>query len=503
MSVSLIIILPLLSLLYISVLYSNVQLSSSQPLIKYYKNIVLGVYIKNYKNLIMQVGLLGLILSLLMISLIWLNFNSNEISFQGITNILSTVTLGYDGNSIFFIMLTGLIMPIALLSNWYNLPQSTHNEKGYTILILLLDVLLLTNFLILDIIGFYIFFESILAPFYILIGIYGSTNKEKAALYLLIYTLASSLLMLLGICMINILAHSTSFVLINNFVMSLELQSVIWLAVFIAIMVKTPIFPVHGWLPVVHSESPLGGSIILAGIVLKLAIYAIMRILLPLLSEATVLFVPLVYVISGVTVIYTCLATIRQTDTKVIIAYSSISHMAVCLLGIFANNLIGLEGSIMLGLAHGFVSPALFICVGGILYDRYHTRIAYLFQGLATYLPIFCTYLFIFSLANIGTPLSGNFLGEFLSLAGAYQRSPILTLFGVTSVLLSAIYMMRFTSKILGGIKPKNLPVTKDLSKRELTMMNVLLVPVLLLGIVPNFLFTSISSSISTLLYIV
>lgn len=498
----LLLLIPLLTIGLLSPLYSNLE-TAILPLKNYYKNMLLGVYVKNYKNLIMELSLLGLIISLGIIAILWSNFNSLELGFQGITHTFNSLNLGYDGNSIFFIMLTGLIMPIALLSNWYNLPKGNHNEKGYAILILLLDLLLLTNFLILDIIGFYIFFESILAPFYILIGIYGSTNKEKASLYLLIYTLASSLLMLLGICMINILAHTTSFILLNNFVMSIEVQSIIWLSVFIAIMVKTPIFPVHGWLPVVHSESPLGGSIILAGIVLKLAIYAIIRILLPLLSEATILFTPLVYVICGLTVIYTCLATIRQTDTKVIIAYSSISHMGVCLLGIFANNLLGLEGSMMLGLAHGFVSPALFICVGGVLYDRYHTRIAYIFQGLATYLPLFSTYLLVFSLANIGTPLSGNFLGEFLSLAGAYQRSPIIGVLGVTSVLLSAVYMMRFTSRLIGGIKPKNLPVFKDLTNREITMFNSLLIPMILLGILPNFVFKSLGTSLSSLLYII
>jgi NADH-ubiquinone oxidoreductase chain 4 len=266
-------------------------------------------------------------------------------------------------------------------------------------------------------------------------------------------------------------------------------------------MVKTPVFPIHTWLPVVHSESPLSGSILLAGVILKLAIYSCIRILIPILNEGTILYTPLIFVIGVITIIYTSLATIRQMDVKVVIAYSSIGHMGTCLLGIFANNLAGINGSIMLSICHGFVSPALFLCVGGILYDRYHVRISNYFQGLATVMPLFMVFFFIFSLANIATPLSGNFLGEFLSLTGAFQRAPIFGFLGASSILLTAIYMMKFNSRITGGILPYNLFVTYDLRSRELIILISLLYPVILLGIVPTNFTDIISFSAQSLIY--
>lgn len=452
-----------------------------------------------------QLGLLGSTVSLGLITILIYTFNSSQLGYQfnmvNPNNFLNAFTLniGIDGLSIFFVLLTAFILPLAILSNWKSIPES--NDKTYTVLMLILETLLLTIFLVLDILGFYIFFESILAPLYILIGIYGSANKEKAAYFLLLFTLAGSLIMLLGIGTIYDVTNSTSFNVLFNVVMSIKLQSILWIAIFVAVMVKTPVFPLHTWLPVVHSESPLGGSIILAGIILKLAVYSCIRILIPIFAEGTFLFVPLIFVIGILTIIYTSLVTTRQMDVKVIIAYSSIGHMGTSLLGIFANNLIGIEGSLILNICHGFVSPALFICVGGILYDRYHVRIVNYFQGLTSYMPIFMVYFFLFSLANIGTPLSGNFVGEFLSLAGAFQRSPILTAIAASGVLLTAIYMMKFNSRLTGGVKPKALKVTNDLSSREIALMNILLLPVFIFGLFPSF-FTDLTAySASTLIY--
>lgn len=307
--------------------------------------------------------------------------------------------------------------------------------------------------------------------------------------------------MLLSISVYAYILNTTDYLTINSIILSIDLQSIIWLGIFIGVAVKTPLLPVHTWLPVVHSESPLGGSILLAGIILKLAIYAILRLLIPNLTEATILYIPAVYVLAVITIIYTSLITLRQTDLKVIIAYSSISHLGVCILGVFANNIIGIEGSLLLCLAHGFVSPALFIAVGGILYDRYHNRLIYYYQGLSSFMPIFATYLVFFSFCNVGTPLSVNFLGEFLSFTGAFQNHPILAAISTISVLLSASYQMKLTNKLTGGNKSPYLKVTKDMTSREVFLMNYLLIPTLFFGLYPTPIINVLNLSCSSVLY--
>ncbi|SKY70636.1 NADH dehydrogenase subunit M [Mycobacteroides abscessus subsp. abscessus] len=216
---------------------------------------------------------------------------------------------------------------------------------------------------------------------------------------------------------------------------------------------------------------------LLAGVILKLAVYAIIRLILPTLSDASTLYTPVVYMICVITIIYTSIITLRQTDLKVIVAYSSISHMAVCILGIMSNNIIGISGSLILSIAHGFVSPALFIIVGGILYDRYHNRLIYYYQGLLTYMPILAIYLIILSFCNIGTPLSVNFIGELLSLAGALNRVPVLGALALISVLLSASYMLKVTNRLTGGIKTPYISLTHDCTYRESVLLISLIIP--------------------------
>jgi NADH-ubiquinone oxidoreductase chain 4 len=218
---------------------------------------------------------------------------------------------------------------------------------------------------------------------------------------------------------------------------------------------------------------------LLAGVILKLAIYAIIRLIIPTLSDATILYTPVVYLICAITIIYTSIITLRQTDLKVIVAYSSISHMAVCILGILSNSLAGINGSLILSLAHGFVSPALFIIVGGILYDRYHHRLIYYYQGLLTYMPILSIYLLILSFSNIGTPLTVNFIGELLSLTGAINRSTLLGCLSAFSVLLSAAYMLKVTNRLTGGIRTPYTALTSDCTYRESLLMIALIIPTL------------------------
>jgi NADH-ubiquinone oxidoreductase chain 4 len=401
-----------------------------------------------------------------------------------------------DGIADVLILLTAYLIPLAIISNWNNIQGLMYYE-----LVVNLGIILLINFICQDMTSFYVYFEASLIPLFIMIGLYGAANKDRAADYILIYTLFSSLFMLLAIALYEVLLDNTDYQSTSLLVLSIDLQCILFLAISIGIAVKTPLAPVHTWLPVVHSESPLAGSILLAGVILKLAVYAIIRLILPTLSDATILYTPAVYVLCIITIIYTSIITLRQTDLKVIIAYSSISHMAVCILGVLSNSLLGITGSLVLSIAHGFVSPALFIIVGGILYDRYHNRLIHYFQGLITYMPMLSVYLIILSFCNVGTPLSVNFIGELLSLSGAISRSPILGSIAALSVLLSAAYQMKLTNRLTGGVKTPYIALTADVTKRETALMLLLIIPTIYLGIFPNSLLEMLWET-SNLLYI-
>ena len=459
-----------------------------------YNNLNYKINYIYYKKISLWISIISISIGLIYL----LKYNLNIINIQFIENIFN-LYFGVDGISLLFIELNLILIFIAILANWKNI----QDLGSYSILILLLGILLNLNFLCLDIISFYIFFESTLAPLYIIISLFGALNKEKAAKYILIYTLASSLWMLLSISFYTTILGKIYYKIIEGSILNIEIQSLLFIGIFIGIAVKTPLLPFHTWLPVVHSESPLGGSIILAGIILKIAIYAIIRLILPGLSESIYLFNSILYTIGILSIIYTSLITLRQIDLKVIIAYSSISHLGVCILGILSNNIIGIEGSIILSLAHGFVSPALFLLVGGIFYDRFHNRLIYYYQGLGTYYPLFCIYLLLFSLCNIGTPLSANFIGELTSLIGSFNKSILLGSLACISILLSACYQMKLTNKLTGGIYSKYLTITNDINNREQFLLKVLFIPVLIFGILPNLLTIYLHESCSTLLYII
>ena len=264
---------------------------------------------------------------------------------------------------------------------------------------------------------------------------------------------------------------------------------------------KTPLWPFTGWLYRAHSDAPLAASILLAGTILKVASYGYLRVLINFLPDATNYFSPLVQTIAIITLIYASFATIIQLDTKSLIAYSSICHMAVVLLGLFSNTIIGIEGAILLSLAHGFVSPALFICVGGVIYDRYHTRTIAYIRGLATYFPVFTILFFVFTIANTGIPLSLNFIGEQLSLMGIWERSPIISALGATGIVFSAIYSIYLYNRISYGVYSPHLKSAEDISRREFNLLITLLIPTVIFGIFPNVILDSIHLSVSTLLY--
>jgi NADH-ubiquinone oxidoreductase chain 4 len=392
-------------------------------------------------------------------------------------------------------------MPIALLSNFSSI---TENVKPYVITILLLEALLLGVFLVLDILMFYIFFESILPPLFVLIGIFGSNNRVRASFYLFLYTLLGSLFLLLSILTMSSVMGTTDFDALFKTNFNVYTQVILFIGIFIAFAVKTPTIFLNSWLLKAHVESPLGGSIILAGIVLKLSLYGILRLILPLLPKAYMYFTPMVFVIGVVTIMYASLSTLRTIDIKELIAYSSVSHAAVYLLGVFSNNIQGIEGGILLGLAHGFVSSGLFICAGGVLYDRSSTRLITFYRGIAQLMPLFSILFFILCLGNAGTPLSLNFIGEFMSLYGTFERLPLLGIFACSSIVFSAAYTIYMFNRIsFGGSISKlftfNIP---DVSKREFFMLFVLVVFTVLFGIYPSPIMDGLHYGVSSLEYV-
>nr|YP_009715267.1 NADH dehydrogenase subunit 4 [Russula subnigricans]QGK88073.1 NADH dehydrogenase subunit 4 [Russula subnigricans] len=450
-----------------------------------------------------RITLITMLINFFISIYIWLEFDSNTSQYQFVYEFIDLsychLNIGIDGISLYFVLLTTFVSPIAILSNYNNIKN---NLKYFLISFLLLETLQIGVFVVLDLILFYIFFESVLPILFLIIIVYGSGEARiRSALLLFLYTLTGSLFMLLAILQIYSYVGSTDFQIISLSEINLNSQKLLWLGFFLAFAVKTPLWPLTGWLYRAHADSPLAGSILLAATILKFATYGYLRVLINFLPDATNYFSPLIQTIAIITLIYASLATIIQQDTKALIAYSSIAHMSVVILGLFSNTIQGIEGAILLALAHGFVSPALFICVGGVIYDRTGTRIIHYVRGLVTYMPVFTILFFIFTLSNTGIPLTLNFLGEQLSLIGIWERSPIIAAFGATGIVLSAIYSIYLYNRISYGIYSLHLKPIKDISRREFNLLISLLIPTVLLGIFPNVILDGLHFSISSLLY--
>jgi proton-translocating NADH-quinone oxidoreductase chain M len=454
------------------------------------------------KKIALTTSLINFFISLF----IWYQFDSSQTQYQFVSEFnqlnFCHLNFGIDGISLYFVLLTTFVTPVALLSNYTNI---TTNLKFFLISFLLLETLQICAFVSLDLLLFYIFFESVLPILFIVIVIFGHGNDRfRSAFLFFLYTLAGSLPMLLCILMIYSYIGSTDFQLISLYSISLESQKILWLGFFLAFAVKTPLYPFIIWLPKAHADSPLAGSIILAATILKLATYGYLRVLINFLPDATNYFNPLVQTIAIIAIIYASFSTIIQQDTKRLIAYSSIAHMGVVVLGLFSNTIQGIEGGILLALGHGFVSPALFICVGGIIYDRTGKRIINYIRGLATYMPVFTILFFIFTLCNTGIPLSLNFLGEQLSLIGIWQQNPIIACLGATGIVLSACYSIFLYNRLsYGNLSPSLPPLAKDINRREYYLLISLLIPTVVFGILPNVILTSLHTSTSALLYVV
>nr|YP_010119283.1 NADH dehydrogenase subunit 4 [Golovinomyces cichoracearum]QQY98324.1 NADH dehydrogenase subunit 4 [Golovinomyces cichoracearum] len=430
------------------------------------------------------------------------DFSINEFQFVQEYHNLSSydLYLGIDGISIYFVLLTTIISPIALLSNWYSIDE---NVLSFVIIILILESLLLAVFLVLDLLMFYIFFESILPPLFILIGLYGSNNKVRASFYLFLYTLFGSLFLLLSILVMSSIMGTTDFDALYKTNYNYSTELFLFYGIFIAFAIKTPTIFLNSWLLKAHVESPLSGSIILAAIVLKLSLYGIFRLILPILPKASLDYTYIIYLIGVITIIYASFSTLRTIDVKELIAYSSVSHAAVYLISVFSNTIQGIEGGIALGLAHGFVSSGLFICAGGVLYDRSGTRLISYYKGLAQIMPLFSIFFFVLSLGNCGVPLTLNFVGEFMSLYGVFERLPLLGVLASSSIVFSAAYTIYMFNRIaFAGSFSKFFEANiSDLNIREFFILLTLVLFTIVLGIYPAPILDGLHYSVSSLIY--
>jgi NADH-ubiquinone oxidoreductase chain 4 len=325
-------------------------------------------------------------------------------------------------------------------------------------------------------------------------------RKIHAAYQFFLYTLLGSLFMLLAILVIYFEVGSTDFQVLAVADISETRQRILWLGFFLSFAVKVPMIPFHIWLPYAHTESPTAGSVLLAGILLKLAGYGFLRVSLALLPDASCYFTPLVYALSVISIIYASFTTLRQIDLKTIVAYSSIGHMGIVVIGIFSNTIQGIEGSIILMLAHGIVSPALFLLVG-VVYDKYHTRILKYYRGLTTYMPVWSILFFFFTLGNIAVPLSANFVGEFMTFAGAFQQNPILTVLGGLGMILSAGYGIWLYNRVSFGAYSKYIIPLGDINRREFMILLPLLILMFIMGLFPNIFLETMHLAVSNLLY--
>ncbi len=452
--------------------------------------IIMSVIAKAKQGLLRFVSIATSSIALILSAIVLARFDSNSYYFQEVVTykldaklLNLSYSFGLDGISVHFFFLSALLVFLCILFIW-----NENNFKEYAINLLLIELFLLIIFSVLDLMLFYIFFEAILIPMYLIIGVWGSRERKIRAVYLFFfYTLCGSLLMLIGILYIynQVGTLNLEYLLAWNF--SLNEQLFLWFAFFFSFASKIPMFPFHIWLPEAHVEAPTVGSVLLAGILLKLGVYGFLRFSLTIFADASLYFSPLVYLLSIIGVIYASLSALRQTDLKRIIAYSSIAHMNLVTLGIFSFNVIGLEGSIIQSISHGFVSGGMFLLIG-ILYDRYHSRFLYYYGGIVHFMPIYAVLFLIFTLANIALPGTSSFTGEFLLLTGIYKTNVITAIVSALGVILSGGYSLWLYNRVVfGNIKVNYTLKFTDVSLREFSIMFPLFLFVLLMGIYPTY----------------
>lgn len=424
--------------------------------------------------------------------LIWINFDTSTPAYQFVEEHAwfgaFKYKMGVDGISMLFVILTTFLMPLCILASWESVKERV---TEYMIAFLVLETLMIGVFCALDLVLFYLFFEAGLIPMFLIIGVWGGARRVYASYKFFLYTLLGSVLMLLAMMYMYWTAGTTDIpelidkVAKNPTLFTAEAQWWLWLAFFASFAVKMPMWPVHTWLPDAHVEAPTAGSVILAGILLKMGGYGFLRFSIPMFPLASIELAPLVFTLSVISIIYTSLVALAQEDVKKLIAYSSVAHMGFVTMGIFAGNTQGIDGAIFQMLSHGLVSAALFLCVG-IVYDRMHTREIAAYGGLANRMPIYAFCFMVFTMANVGLPGTSGFVGEFLTLLGAFKANTWVAFLATTGVVLSAGYALYLYRRVVFGEldKPKLMSI-QDMNMREIAVMAPLVILTILFGFYP------------------
>ncbi|MAU42051.1 MAG: NADH-quinone oxidoreductase subunit M [Kordiimonas sp.] len=434
-----------------------------------------------------HVALLTTVVTFLASLSLWFGFDKTTADFQFVEKaswLEGTINyhMGVDGISVLLVLLTTFLMPICILSSF---DAVKNRVKEYMLAFLLLETLMIGVFCALDLVLFYLFFEGGLIPMFLIIGVWGGQRKIYAAFKLFLYTLLGSVLMLLAMLYMYYVAGTTDIPTLLSYRFDADVQTWLWLAFFASFAVKMPMWPVHTWLPDAHVEAPTAGSVILAGVLLKMGGYGFLRFSLPMFPVASVELAPMVFTLSCIAVVYTSLVALMQKDMKKLIAYSSVAHMGFVTLGIFAANTQGIEGAIMVMLAHGLVSGALFLCVG-VIYDRMHTREIERYGGLVNRMPKYALFFLFFTMASVGLPGTANFVGEILVLAGIFKVSTWAAFFATTGIILGAAYMLWLYRRVVfGELTKEDLKSILDLDKREVWIFAPLVVLTLWMGIYP------------------
>lgn len=404
--------------------------------------------------------------------------------------------MGVDGISVLLVLLTAFLLPICIVASWKSVEKRV---VEYLIAFLVLEVLVVGVFCALDLILFYLFFEGGLVPMFLIIGIWGGKRRIYAAYKFFLYTLLGSVLMLAAMLAMISIAGTSSIPELMAFKFAPWLQTWLWLAFFASFAVKMPMWPVHTWLPDAHVEAPTAGSVILAGILLKMGGYGFMRFSIPMFPNASEMFQPLVFALSAIAIVYTSLVAFRQTDIKKLIAYSSVAHMGFVTMGIFSGNAAGEQGALFQMISHGVISGALFLCVG-VVYDRMHTREIAFYGGLTNRMPHYAFVFLLFTMGNVGLPGTSGFVGEILTMTGVYQASTWTAIVSATGVILSAMYALTLYRRVMyGEIVNPELKTITDLDKREILLFVPLIIMTLVLGVYPNLVFNLTASSVDGL----
>jgi len=462
----------------------------------------------NAKRLALFTTVATFLLSLAIIS----GFDPNDANFQFVEESEwiagLTYKMGVDGISVLFVMLTTFLMPLVIGACW----GVEHRVKEYMIAFLVLETLMIGVFCALDLILFYFFFEAGLIPMFLIIGIWGGKERIYAAFKFFLYTLLGSLLMLVAMLAMYVDAGTTDIVKLLNHNFSSEaldiwgfhivggVQTLLWIAFFASFAVKMPMWPVHTWLPDAHVQAPTAGSVVLAAILLKMGGYGFLRFSLPMFPVASDLMANFVFTLSVIAIIYTSLVAMMQEDMKKLIAYSSVAHMGFVTMGIFAANQQGVDGAIFQMISHGFISGALFLTVG-VIYDRMHTREIDAYGGLVIRMPAFALIFMLFTMGNVGLPGTSGFVGEFLTMAGAFQANTWVAFFAATGVILSAAYALWLYRRVVfGDLIKESLRQIQDMTGREKLLFAPLVVMTLLLGIYPSLALDQIGPSVEALL---